>query len=198
LQLRVAAIFAMPSPAKHLAFALQPKIRGFMSTQVSGGEHIEQVVERVHNELDSLLKQRAAITKRIGTIKQTILGLADLFGDDVVSGELLELVDPRPSSRQAGFTKTCRIVLMESGHALLTREVCEEIKGRNPALIARQKDPLASVSTVLNRLASYGEVRFLANDRGRRAWQWVTENSDQQLPPLSADFAAGVKMKISK
>ena len=154
-----------------------------MSTQVSGAEHVEEVVERVHQELDSLLKQRAAIIKRIGTIKQTILGLANLFGDDIIGEELLELVDHRPTSRQPGFTKTCRMVLMESSRPLLTQEVCQEIKRRNPALMARQKDPLASVSTVLNRLASYGEARFLANDRGRRAWQWVTEGCDEPPPP---------------
>jgi len=34
-----------------------------------------------------------------------------------------------------------------------------------------------SVSTVLNRLARYGEARLLANDSGRRAWQWVTDKS---------------------
>jgi hypothetical protein len=161
-----------------------------MSTQVSGGEHVEQVVERLHQELDSLLKQRAATIKKIGIIKQTIFGLAKLFGDDVISEELLELVDHRPSSRQPGFTQTCRMVLMESGRPLLTQEVCQEIKRRNPALLARQKDPLASASTVLNRLASYGEARFLANDRGRRAWQWVTENSDQQPPSASGSRGA--------
>ena len=55
-----------------------------MSTQTSGAEHVEQVIGRAHQELESLLKQRAAIIKRIGTIKQTILGLANLFGDDVI------------------------------------------------------------------------------------------------------------------
>jgi len=158
-----------------------------MSTQVSGGEHVEQVVERLHQELDSLLKQRATIIKKLGTIKQTILGLANLFGDDVIREDLLELVGRRPSSRQPGFTKACRTVLMESCRPLLTQEVCQEIERRNPALLARHKDPLASVSTVLNRLASYGEARFLVNDRGRRAWQWVTKNSDQ-LPPSASKF----------
>ena len=149
-----------------------------MSTQTSGVEHLQQVIERVHEELESLLKQRAVIIRRIGTIKQTVLGLANLFGDDVIGEELLGLVDHRPTARQPGFTKTCRMVLMESARPLLTQEVCQEIKRRNPALLARQKDPLASVSTVLNRLASYGEARFVANDQGRRAWQWVTDDSE--------------------
>jgi hypothetical protein len=43
-----------------------------------------------------------------------------------------------------------------------------------PALLARHKDPMASVTTVLNRLVEYGEAQpVLAN--GRRAWQWVAD-----------------------
>jgi hypothetical protein len=158
-----------------------------MSTHFSGGERVEQVVGRLRQELDSLLEQRAAIIKKLGIVKRTILGLANLFGDDVIGEELLELVGDRPSSRQPGLTKACRTVLMESGRPLLTQEVCHEIERRNPALLTHQKHPLASVSTVLNRLAIYGEARLLANNRGRRAWQWVTNNSDQ-LPPSASGF----------
>jgi hypothetical protein len=149
-----------------------------MSTQTSGAEHVGQVMERAQHELESLLNQRAAIIKRIGNIKQTILGLANLFGDDVIGDGLLELIDHRSDTRQPGFTKTCRMILMESGRPLLTQEVCQEISRRNPALLARQKDPLASVSTVLHRLANYGEARSLANDSGQRTWQWVTDNDE--------------------
>ena len=154
-----------------------------MSTQTSGAEHVGQVMERAQQELESLLSQRAAIIKRIGTIKQTILGLANLFGDDVIGDELLELIDHRSNSRQPGFTTTCRTILMESNRPLLTQEVGQEIARRNPAWLARQKAPLASVSTVLHRLASYGEARSLANDSGQRTWQWVRDNGEH--PPDS-------------
>ena len=41
----------------------------------------QQVVKAAHEELLQLMGQRAEIMKRIGTVKQTIAGLADLFGD---------------------------------------------------------------------------------------------------------------------
>ncbi len=41
----------------------------------------------------------------------------------------------------------------------------------------RHKDPLASVTTVLNRLVEYGEARTLIRENGRRAWEWVAEHS---------------------
>ena len=145
---------------------------------VSNGEsHVQEVVRAAHEELRQLMRQRAEIMKRIGTVKQTIVGLANLFGDDVLSEELLELVDRKSGGRQPGFTKACRIVLMEANRPLGAREVCEQLQQRMPPVLLRHKDPLASVTTVLNRLVEYGEARSLTNERGRRVWEWVSDNT---------------------
>ncbi len=139
----------------------------------------QQVVKAAHEELLQLMRQRAEIMKRIGTVKQTIAGLANLFGDQVLDDDLLELIDRKPNGRQPGFTKACRRVLMEVRHPLGAREVCVELERCAPAILARHKDPLASVTTVLNRLVDYGEARSLSNDRGRRVWEWI---SDVEVP----------------
>src|SRR5438445_13273322 len=93
--------------------------------------------------LRQLMRQRAEIMKRIGTVKQTIVGLANLFGDDVLSEELLELVDRKSGGRQPGFTKACRMVLLEAEKPLGTREVCNQTQPRKPPILIRHKDPLA-------------------------------------------------------
>src|SRR5271168_1507780 len=139
----------------------------------------QQVVKAAHEELLHLMVQRAEIMKRIGTVKQTISGLANLFGDEVLGDDLLELIDRKPNGRQPGFTKACRRVLMEVRRPLGAREVCVELERYAPTILARHKDPLASVTTVLNRLVDYGEARSLSNDRGRRVWEWV---SDAEAP----------------
>jgi hypothetical protein len=139
---------------------------------------IQQVVKAAHDELRTLMLQRTVIMKRIGSVKQTIAGLANLFGEDVLGDDLLELIDRRPSGRQPGFTKACRTVLLEAKRPLGAREVCEELERRAPVILARHKDPLASVTTVLNRLVDYGEARSLTNDRGRRVWEWVSEDDN--------------------
>ena len=120
---------------------------------------MQEVVKAAHEELRQLMRQRADVMKRIGTVKQTIVGLANLFGDEVLSEELLELVDRKSSGRQPGFTKACRMVLMEAARPLGAREVCEHIQQRIPPVLLRHKDPLASVTAVLNRLVEYGEAR---------------------------------------
>ncbi len=136
--------------------------------------HVQEVIRQAHGELRQLLQQRAEIMKRIGTVKQTISGLANLFGDELLNEELLELVDRKSSGRQPGFTKACRMILMEAGHALNSRDICDYFQQKMPAILARHKDPIASVTTVLNRLVEYGEAQPVMLN-GRRAWLWVAE-----------------------
>ena len=89
--------------------------------------HVQEVVRQAHEELRHLLRQRAEVMRRIGTVKQTIAGLANLFGESVLSEELLELVDRKSNGRQPGFTKACRMILMEAGRAMSARDVCAEL-----------------------------------------------------------------------
>lgn len=136
--------------------------------------HVQQIVRSAERELQELLQQRAEIMKRIGTVKQTLTGLANMFGDSLLSDELLTLLD-RKVYRQSGFTRACRTVLMESPQPLSVRQVCGELTRRFPGLLERHKEPNASVTTVLSRLVAYDEVRSFLNDDGRRVWQWVSE-----------------------
>jgi len=147
----------------------------------SGDSHVQEVVRAAHEELRQLVRQRAEVMMCIGTVKQTIVGLANLFGDEVLSEELLELVDRKSGGRQPGFTKACRMVLMEADRPLLAREVCKQIQQRIPPVLLRHKDPLASVTTVLNRLVEYGEARTVVRENGRRAWQWVSDPANDAV-----------------
>jgi len=140
---------------------------------------VHDVLRQAQDELHGLLQQRADLMKRIGTVKQTISGLASLFGDEILSDELLHLVDRKPSGRQPGFTHACRVLLMEAGRPLTVREVCARMGERMPAVLERHKDPLASLTTVLNRLVDYGEAQSLLDDHGRRSWSWIAESKEE-------------------
>src|SRR5438270_3729054 len=144
--------------------------------------HVQEVIRQAHEELRQLLNQRAEIMKRIGTVKQTISGLANMFGDSVLNEELMELVDRKTSGRQPGFTKACRMILMESGRPMSSRDICDYFHEKMPALLARHKDPTASVTTVLNRLVEYGEAEAVMVN-GRRAWRWVADSSANNQRP---------------
>ena len=147
--------------------------------------HVHEVIRSAERELYELLERRAELMKRIGTIKQTLAGLAAMFGDCVLNDDLLLMLDRKPSSRQPGFTRACRTVLMESGAPLSTRQICILLKKKFPETLERHKDPIASVATVLNRLVDYAEARRLQDATGRRLWEWVAE--PRQVRPLRAE-----------
>ena len=159
---------------------MQRQNESHLTSAASANGSVHQVVRQAHEELRQLIQQRAEVVKRIGTVKQTIAGLANLFGDSVLSDELLELVDRKNNGRQPGFTKACRMILMESNRALSARE---QIQQKLPPMLARHKDPMASVTTVLNRLVEYGEARAVILENGRRAWRWVAEPDPQSSSP---------------
>jgi hypothetical protein len=63
---------------------------------------------------------------------------------------------------------------MQAGHAMNARDICDYFQQKMPTLLARHKDPMASVTTVLNRLVEYGEAQAVVSN-GRRAWRWVAD-----------------------
>ena len=142
------------------------------STNGSNGQaqaadlHLQEVIRSAERELHELLERRAELMKRIGTIKQTLAGLANIFGDGVLSDQLLSFLDRKSASRQPGFTRACRVVLMDAKKPLGARLVCQALQQKFPEVLERHKDPIASVTTVLNRLADYGEARC-SLDAGR-------------------------------
>jgi hypothetical protein len=143
-----------------------------------GDANIQHVVRAASEQLQDLMRQRADVTKRIGTIKQTLAGLANLFGDSVLTDELLTFIDRRSSTRQVGFTRALRLVLIDAPLPLGVRQVCDELNRKFPNLLLRHKDPLASVTTVLNRLVAYSEARSHIDLNGRRVWEWVAEKNE--------------------
>ena len=76
---------------------------------------------------------------------------------------------------------------MESDLPLTTQRILEEIQGRHPKLLAHHKSPVASVTTILNRLVHYGEARVTTTLSGKKAWQWATvpnENATSEAVAL--------------
>ena len=80
--------------------------------------HVEEVVRSAERELYDLLQRRADLMKRIGTLKQTLSGLADLFGDSVLSAAACHArsqataaysgTDPGMSQRADGIRQATR------------------------------------------------------------------------------------------
>ena len=70
---------------------------------------------------------------------------------------------------------------MEARKPLGARLVCMALQQRFPELLERHKDPIASVTTVLNRPAQITPkpaVRWMQN--GRRVWEWIGSGSGEE------------------
>jgi hypothetical protein len=137
---------------------------------------VQAIVKVAHEELLQLIQQRAEIMQRMGTIKQTIVGLCKLFGDHELSDDLRELVNGKAGIRRPGITQACRTVLMEARCPVTARDICEQIQRRTTPGVPSSKNQVASVTTVLNRLVQYGEARTVPRDNGPRAWLWVSRS----------------------
>jgi hypothetical protein len=135
--------------------------------------HVQEVLQRAGEELRQLKRDRLQITRQIGTVKHTVVGLAALFGEGVLDDDLLELVDRKRKSRRPGLTEACRKSLMEASQAMTALDIYDQIQKTMPLLLSGHKYPMAAVSTILARLVSYGEASEVTGDRGRRAWQWL-------------------------
>jgi hypothetical protein len=144
------------------------------------------IVKVAHGELRRLCQQRAEITKRIGTIKQTIAGLCDLFGDAELSDDLRELVNGKTAARRRGITQACRQVLMDAGCPLTARNVCQQIQQRALLDLPNSKNLAATVTSVLTRLAQYGEARTVPRDKGPRVWVWVSGVENGSFHPVDS------------
>src|SRR6266849_2028250 len=90
--------------------------------------HVEEVIRSAQHELNQLLHQRAETMKRIGTVKQTLVCLAKVFGEDVLTLEVLRLLGRGTTRKQPGFTRACRVILMEAVTPLEARHGLRELQ----------------------------------------------------------------------
>jgi hypothetical protein len=140
-----------------------------------------QVINLAQSELRGLMREREAIIKRITVLKQTIVGLVEIFGADGVSKEHLDFVR-RPRRHQGNsLTQICRAVLARASEPLTAHELVEGIRATDVTVIQRQKNAIASVSSILGRLASDGEVRSVVAGSGRRQWVWTNTDGSGRL-----------------
>ena len=132
---------------------------------------IKQIVKLAGGELEVLLTQRAAILRRLAILRRIISGLAEMFGDDVLPDNVRVLIKlPVQKTRGTGLTEACRAALSTSSRPLTAREVVDTIRTKDAKVIQNHKDPVASVTSILHRLGSYGEATTEVSQTGRRMW----------------------------
>jgi hypothetical protein len=136
-------------------------------------EDVEHVVGRIQHELQVLRTEHAAIAKRIGLIKNTIAGLAEVFGPGVVGQELQGMlaVEPVKRRRSRGLTDACRELLKETSEPQTLKQISARIQERFPTLVTHHRYPTTIVQMMLRRLVMYGEAEEIDGGAGLRSWK---------------------------
>jgi hypothetical protein len=140
-------------------------------------EELKKFVRGMREELRALNLERAAIGKRLAVLKQTITGLADLFGPAVIDAELQEMLcdtHRRPHRTQAGLTDSCRQLLRKAPQSLTIQEVFRQFQQEHPMMLVHHKRPTTSLRNVLNRLVAYGEAKQELTENGVMAWKAIS------------------------
>ena len=154
-------------------FAVAGDVESNDDSEIS--HHAVQVVRAAHQELDTLMRQRAEIMKRIGAVKQTLVGLTAIFDCSAVTSTAAGSVFPEGTgSHLTGLTNACRMALLQAGKPLRPHQVRDRLRFQGLSLESH-RDPVATVTTVLRRLGQYGEARAVMLPDGKRAWEWVSE-----------------------
>jgi len=134
---------------------------------------VQEVVASAEKQLRQLLQQKDGLTRRIQKTKRAIYGLVGLFGVNILNEELRVLLGEKRNTRKPGLTEACRSILMEAGRPMTRVEVRDSLHQTYPELVEHLKNPMSSVSTILHRLANYGEARIV-DKNGSKAWELST------------------------
>lgn len=121
------------------------------------GEEYRRALDAATREYEALGEQRRQIDKRLSELAQTIGTLSRLCGI--------------AATVPWGLTDACRTVLRNAGGPVTPVEVRDRLLGIGVDL-SRYSSGLAAVHTTLKRLNEAGELRFIANGGGRRAYIW--------------------------
>ncbi|MBV9479339.1 MAG: hypothetical protein JO249_01120 [Acidobacteria bacterium] len=127
------------------------------------------VFDDMRKELELLCAEKARVAKRIAILKETMMNLVHFSADKelIAQAERLQIGARR---RKSGLTELCRSILIESARPLTTREVCD----RASEGVRHHQDALASVTTILARLSSYGQVERLRDAHSDQCtWRWA-------------------------
>jgi hypothetical protein len=138
-------------------------------------EDYARALEAAVKEYEALAQQRQEIDGRLADVAQTIGTLSRLCG----------LTPTVPW----GLTDACRVVLRSAGLPMTPIEIRERLRAIGFDL-SRYSSDLAAIHTVLKRLNESGELRFVAQGPGKRAYIW---NRPPRAVMLGPDVAGVVR-----
>ena len=126
---------------------------------------------RIKQQSAALQAQLKEVEQEIAAVRSTVYGLSVIYGEQVVSHELLQQVRPA-RTKQRGLTEACRLVLSKAARPCTVTMICKLVDAVDPFLLLHHRNPRASVMTILRNLAGKGQVAR-SSINGRSVWKWI-------------------------
>lgn len=124
----------------------------------------KNALEAAQQELAELQTQRAAIDARISRLRETVVSLAHLIGDEAASATY--------QVAGIGLTEAVAKVLRLAGEAMTPAQIRDEL-ARMGYDINKYTEIIPSISKVLQRLHAKGHVDIGTPDKGgRKVYIW--------------------------
>ena len=127
---------------------------------------VDQIRNYLHQLVD-LAVEKKELEKKSSLLEKAVRALIDLVPEEGKQLELLEMLDE--VVRPAGLTNAVRSALHTAAGAPLTPR---EVRDIVPMFLVGHSNPLASVHTVLKRLARTEDVEATTKE-GNVAYRWV-------------------------
>ena len=153
----------------------------------------DRALYEAKQEVARLLVRRQTIDRKVARLQAVITDLQNL------SAELLRKDRERSIDRvikthlTMGITDLSREILKETFFPMTAGQVREKLEARKLDL-SRYQNPLAVIHTVLKRLVKNGEVRIVPQERGKKAYQWIS-TTDKLLTELRQNSQPAVRQR---
>jgi len=133
-------------------------------------------------KLAQLLVEHQKLDKETAEVHAVVSKLQDLCADQDQRNFWRGAERVIKADLKVGITESVRVILQENVLPMTAVELLKQVKARKHNL-ARYKNPLAIIHTLLKRLVKSGDVRAAAPINGLKAYQWVSA-ADKALSEL--------------
>ena len=136
-------------------------------------KNYRKALYQAKQELARELAERQKSDQRVARLQALITQLQDLCAEQDQKSFWNSIDRVVKADLKGGITETIRVLLKETALPMTATDLKAGIVARKYDL-ARFKNPLAVIHTVLNRLVKSGEVKVIPQQYGKKAYQWVS------------------------
>lgn len=156
----------------------------------------DRALYQANQDLARLLVQREEIDRKVARLQAVIAELEGLRAEMMRKHLDWEIDQVLKAGLTMGITEALRLILKEKYFPMTAIDLKKALETRRLDL-SRYSNPLAVIHTVLKRLVRSGEVKVVPQERGKKAYQWVS-TTDKLLSELQQSSRTSTGREGSK